>query len=54
MRTYQVDRANVLEARPFANETREQLKRFGANRTSNSNIITADNVTLFDRHNAVK
>ena len=52
--SYQVDNANVLDAVALAIKTSIQLKRFGANSTSNSNTITDNNVTLFDRHNAVR
>lgn len=52
--SYQVDSANVLDAVALANDTSIQLKRFGVNSTSNSKTITDNNVTLFDRHNAVR
>jgi hypothetical protein len=51
---YHVDRANVLEAIAFANDTRLQLKQLGANKTSNSKTMTDDNVKLLDRHKAVR
>jgi hypothetical protein len=51
---YQVDRAKVLDASAFADETTIQLKRLGAKTTSNSKIITDNNVTVFDKHNAVR
>lgn len=44
----------MLEAAAFANDTSMQLNRLGANNISNSKIIHDNNVTVFERHRAVK
>ncbi len=49
-----MDKAKVLEAIAFAKDTIIQLKLWGANTTSNSKTMTDNNVTLFDRHKAVR
>jgi hypothetical protein len=51
---YHVDNANVVDANAFEIEITKQFKRLGSTRISISKTMTDINVTIFDKHTAVK